>query len=522
MVKKHLYQTLCLAAALAMTACTQDELAENPDTLPPGKYPLEIGSVTLTAEVSEQPWGAKSPQTRVTESGDGNSSVWENLDEFYAKTAGANENGTYRIANAAAGTVTATRTTYWTKTTDDVTAWYPKSGMVSLADQSGKLAYVLQATATNASYNSPVELKFKHKLAKVRVKLNSSYPIPVVESVKILSYTQCTHTAGNNVNGTNEGEIIMHKVDDNTYEANVVPGYKIEKIKVNNDENWTTLSTPVTPVAEAVNEIALNVSIEDFIVKDGTYIVTSATGLQEWGKHVRNGNWNTNCILAADITLPEPEENGSNWIPIGTSTAVEYTGTFDGAGHTISGLDITSSDSRYFGFIGHLTGTVKNLTITNAAIVGTSSAEAYVGGIVAYGRGGTIHGCGFQGTVTAKGATQSYAGGIVGYSDINGERRSNLYACWSNATVAAEDGKYIKYAGVIVGGTNRVNNFACYYTGELKGIGKATNTTDNTKKVDENEVTWATAATEMNEHLTGYKWEVNEGNTDVPLKLVKQ
>ena len=45
-----------LAAALLLSACSQDELAENSTALPEGEYPLQIGSVSLTAEVSEQPW----------------------------------------------------------------------------------------------------------------------------------------------------------------------------------------------------------------------------------------------------------------------------------------------------------------------------------------------------------------------------------------------------------------------------------------------------------------------------------
>ena len=262
MMKKYLYQTLCLAAALAMTACTQDELTD--DTLPEGMYPLEIGSVTLSAEVSEQPWGAKSPQTRVTESADGNSSVWENLDEFYAKTAGANEYGMYRITNAATGTVTATRTTYWTKTTEDVTAWYPQSGMVSLANQSNALAYVLQATTLNASCNGPVTLNFKHQLAKVRVKANdvlSSKPVEI-SSVEICSSTKCTHTRGGNLIGSDEDWITMKLVTydgETCWEANVVPGKTITRFRINGSTESTLQNNGITPVAGAVNTITITV-----------------------------------------------------------------------------------------------------------------------------------------------------------------------------------------------------------------------------------------------------------------------
>ena len=60
-----------LMAALLLSACSQNELAENSTALPEGEYPLQIGSVTLTAEVSEQPW------TRMAESTDGMSSEFQ-------------------------------------------------------------------------------------------------------------------------------------------------------------------------------------------------------------------------------------------------------------------------------------------------------------------------------------------------------------------------------------------------------------------------------------------------------------
>ena len=57
-----------MIALSLLSACSQDELAENSTALPEGEYPLQIGNVSLTAEVSEQPW------TRMAESTDGMSS----------------------------------------------------------------------------------------------------------------------------------------------------------------------------------------------------------------------------------------------------------------------------------------------------------------------------------------------------------------------------------------------------------------------------------------------------------------
>ena len=157
------------AVLLLFTACTQDELAEQGNTLPDGEYPLQIGSVSMSVESSEEPW------TRVSESTDGKSSVWETGDEFYVKFEGSDEVGTYRITDAATGAVEAVTPIYWKSTQPaNIIAWYAKpqlyaNNWMDLRDQENGLAYVLRATADNASYDTQVSLQFKHQLAKVRV-----------------------------------------------------------------------------------------------------------------------------------------------------------------------------------------------------------------------------------------------------------------------------------------------------------------------------------------------------------------
>ena len=156
-------------AAILLAACSQDELAEQGNTLPDGEYPLQIGSVSMSVESSEEPW------TRVSESTDGKSSVWETGDEFYVKFEGSDEVGTYRITDAATGAVEAVTPIYWKSTQPaNIIAWYAKpqlyaNNWMDLRDQENGLAYVLRATADNASYDTQVSLQFKHQLAKVRV-----------------------------------------------------------------------------------------------------------------------------------------------------------------------------------------------------------------------------------------------------------------------------------------------------------------------------------------------------------------
>lgn len=78
------------AVLLLFTACTQDELAEQGTALPDGEYPLQIGSVSITAEVSEEPW------TRVAENEtDGMGSIWQPYDAITVSLNGETATYTY-------------------------------------------------------------------------------------------------------------------------------------------------------------------------------------------------------------------------------------------------------------------------------------------------------------------------------------------------------------------------------------------------------------------------------------------
>lgn len=284
MNRHNLTRTIFGAALLfAFAACTQDELSDgNGTSLPEGKYPLEIGSISLAAEVDEQPWRAGAPQTRVSENPDGNSSAWEwnGTERIGVQLYEDGDVATYTLNSGK--TLTPDKTLYWKDTQQTtVTAWYPaytgESGIVSLADQSSGLAYVLKGSGTG-TYDAPVELSFAHQLAKVRVVLNGNEADKAkVKDVKIWSHTNCTHTNGN-ISGSNEGWITMMKVARGTetvWEANVVPGKTIEKFQVNGTTNGT-LTTSVTPEAGKWHEV--KIKIEEKVTEiqpgaDGNYTV---------------------------------------------------------------------------------------------------------------------------------------------------------------------------------------------------------------------------------------------------------
>lgn len=267
-MNRKYFRMASVAALLALAACSQDELAESAGTLPEGKYPLEIGSVTLASEVDGQPWSANAPQTRVSENTDGNSSrfEWDGTEKIGVQLYADGEAATYTLNQG--NTLTPDKTLYWkNKEETTVTAWYPaQAGTVSLANQSQELAYVLKGSGTG-KYDAPVTLNFSHALSKMRVKLEGDKATDVTK-VSIEGYTSCTNTNGTvSTEGASTGEIVMHKAGDNIYEANVVPDKEITKFKVN-DGKWVNLTAPVTPIAGSYHIITINAESKYFTVTD--------------------------------------------------------------------------------------------------------------------------------------------------------------------------------------------------------------------------------------------------------------
>ena len=74
-----------------------------------------------------------------------------------------------------------------------------------------------------------------------------------------------------------------------------------------------------------------------FIQDDGSYTVYTANGLLAWNEAAQS-DYTLNCTLTADINM-----TGKDWTPIGESRG--YTGTFDGQGHSITGLAITTNST---------------------------------------------------------------------------------------------------------------------------------------------------------------------------------
>ena len=287
---------------------------------------------------------------------------------------------------------------------------------------------------------------------------------------------------------------------------------KVFAYKMQNDTDW-----------QAGKEYTYTVSLaaaEDpgyTVSEDGkTYTVYNANGLLAWNEAVQK-DMTLNCTLTTDITLPAVADGESNWTPMGTDYDPynPYTGTFDGDGHTITGLTINLPNQWCVGLIGCLGGKVQNLTLAGAKITGSH----YVGGVVGVNFGSMI-GCTVSGTVKGNSfnvggvvgfnsgtVTGCYAtGDVSGYSDVGGVAGRNYNGTVTGCYHAAGEVSGNMNVGGVTGYSS-VSMTGCYWSNNLeRGIGNGS--TEGATKVDGQSVTWQTAVDAMNAALqnAGSEW----------------
>ena len=519
MKKRHSIHLLLAAAALllAMAACTKDELADG-DRLPEGQYPLEIARITLGVEGGEaQPWGA--PATRVSETVDGTGSVFDTGDPFTVQIDDGTETATYTVQGD--DTATSDAPLYWTNTTPNrtVSAWYPATdGTLDLGNQSQSLVYLLSGTGTG-DYQTPVTLNFTHQLAKVRVTPKAD-ALGEVTSLQLYTYTQCTYEKGKAGQGSQEGWIEMKKCEYTEngatitcWEANVVPGYEIKKLRAHGTEE-RDLSAAITPEAGKFYNITLNYDPGYTEVSEGNYTVNNEKGLKNLAELVNNGATDINITLTGDINLT------GEWTPIGNYEQ-KYTGTFDGNGKTITGLTFNQQETNNVGLIGRLgeNGIVRDVKLDKVNI----KANNNVGGIVGGNNGGSIICCSVSGDIS--GVLQ--VGGVVGYLGIG---NNVVTACYHEGSVSGSVS-----VGGVAGDSDYGSLTACYHVGNVSGSQKVGGVTGfapgnlakvkacywngydgngiglgrgEATKVDGTTVTWQTAVDAMNAALqnAGSEW----------------
>ena len=219
---------------------------------------------------------------------------------------------------------------------------------------------------------------------------------------------------------------------------------------------------PAALAADTVDVAALPEYAADADISTGAaYKISTEESLRAFAAAVKaddgNGTYahaGVTLYLAGDIALT------GTWTPVGsTATYVGdfFAGTFDGCGHTISGLNVQGSKVNQGLFAAINKATIRNLNVSGTVSCGTKN---YVGGIVGKVQAGTIENCSFSGSVTG-----GYTGGIAGGLNSN---NVTISGCVNAADVTGTT------AGGILGywkTTTAIQN--CYNTGSVTGSAKA-------------------------------------------------
>ena len=435
------------ALALSLAACTQDEAG----FLPEG---AEGTPIVFTA-TGLNPAATAIAATRAP--ADGN---WTGVQSVAVLMDGTVKayNVKPSTADPTSATLTSTDPYYWTNHNDiTVTAWWPYTegettppAVKVKANQSAQKDFegsdLIVADGQKVTYGSPT-LRFTHRTARVTIVLTD-----YTEGLASVRLT------GLSTEGDNPDIIVPYSKGSNTYTALVAPqsvaagttfitctftNGKTFVYKMKNATDWQAGGEYTYTVSLAAAK-DLGYTIES----NGSYTVTSADGLMNIAKLVNGGKTDINITLTADIDL-----TGKDWTPIGTSFSNKYTGTFDGGGHTIKGLTVTTNDQfvGLFGSIGYA-GTVKNVMMEDVQITSNRSS-GFAGGVAGYSDG-TIENCSVSGSVSGT----VYVGGVAG-AQWNG----SITGCSSSATV-----KGTVYVGGVAGDTNAGATLtACYATGNV-------------------------------------------------------
>jgi hypothetical protein len=473
------------ALALLLGACTQDEAG----FLPEGAEGTPIVfTATGLNPAAKAIAGTRAPA-------DGN---WEGVQSVAVLMDGMVK--TYDVtpstADPTSATLTSTDPYYWTNHNDiTVTAWWPytegettPSAVKVKANQSARKDFegsdLIVADGQTVTYGSPT-LRFTHRTARVTVVLT--------DYTEGLASVQLT---GLSTENDNPDKITPYDKGSNTYIALVAPqsvaagrtfitctftNGKTFVYKMKNATDWQAGGEYTYTVSLAAAK-DLGYTIES----DGSYTVTSADGLMNVAELVNGGKTDINITLDKNIDL-----TGKGWTPIGTSFDNSYKGTFDGGGHTITGLTVTTND-QFVGLFGYLNraGMVKNVvmegiqitsnhmfgctggvvgyswgTIENCSVSGSVSGTDCVGGVVGSQKAGSIIGCSSSATVKGK----HYVGGVAG------EKWGTMTACYATGNVTLEiASQKNNFGGGVVGLNGGSRVLACYATGNVTSTGSST------------------------------------------------
>ena len=515
-MRHGLFIPAATALLFALAACTQDELAGD-NRLPEGEYPVVIRATGLSVEAT--PLAA--PSTRAAVDGD-----WQGVTSVALKMGDAVKEYTVTAStDFKSATLSRENDPYYWTSRDPITisAWWPfdnaditQMPAVKVAEDQSKLADFqnsdfISAENRKVEFNNPT-LEFTHRTARVTIELKPGTGFTSVAGAMVILVS----LSADNGNPT---AIKTYNASGNTYEALTAPqtvaaGKPFVRVELGGGTFYFRPQNNV--VLEAGNRYkyivkvnATGLTLEDCTIgswADGggesgaaedldyiydsntkTYTVYNADGLLAWNE-VAQKDRSINCTLNADIDL-----TGKDWTPIGTSSGNSYTGTFDGGGHTITGLTVTTND-QFVGLFGYLNsaGTVKNVvmegiqitsnhmfgctggvvgyswgTIENCSVSGSVSGTMCVGGVVGTQWVGSITGC--SSSATVKGTVD--VGGVAGQTDLG----ATLTACYAtgNVTIEIDPIKDIAGGG-LVGLNGECSLLACYAIGNVTSTGSST------------------------------------------------
>ena len=506
------------ALLFALAACTQDELAGD-NRLPEGEYPVVIRATGLSVEAT--PLAASS--TRAAVDGD-----WQGVTSVALKMGDAVKEYTVTAStDFKSATLSRENDPYYWTSRDPITvsAWWPFNNaditqmpVVKVAEDQSKLADFqnsdfIAAENRKVEFNNPT-LEFNHRTARVAIELKpgTGFTSGAGAMVSLVSLS---------ADNGNPTAIKTYNASGNTYEALTAPqtiaaGKPFVKVELGSGTFYFRPQNNVVLEAGNCYKYTVKVNATDLTLEgctigdwaDGggesgeaedlgyiydsntkTYTVYNANGLMNIAELVNGGKNDINITLDKNIDL-----TGKDWTPIGTDYDNSYKGTFDGGGHTITGLTFTTND-EYAGLFGWLNraGTVKNVvmegvqitsnqiyggsiggvvgygwgTIENCSVSGSVSGTVYVGGVVGAQIGGSITGC--SSSATVKGTVD--VGGVAGQTNSS----ATLTACYATGNVTIEINPAKNIAGGSLVGMNAGSSLlACYATGNVTSTGSST------------------------------------------------
>ena len=476
MKRATIHTSAAIALLLGLAACTRDELADD-NRLPEGEYPVVIRATGLSVEATPQ----AAPSTRATVDGD-----WQGVTSVALKTGDAVKEYTVTAStDFKSATLSRENDPYYWTSRDPITvsAWWPFNNAditqmpaVKVAEDQSKLADFqnsdfISAENRKVEFNNPT-LEFTHRTARVTIELKPGTGFTSVAGATV----SLVSLSADNGNPT---AIKTYNASGNTYEALTAPqtvaaGKPFVKVELGSGTFYFRPQNNVVLEAGSrykytVKVNATGLTLEGCTIGDWadgggesgaaelgyiydsntkTYTVYNADGLLAWNEAAQKDR-SINCTLTADIDL-----TGKDWSPIGTNFYNSYTGTFDGGGHTIMGLTVTTND-QYVGLFGRLgkAGTVKNVVMDGIQIT-CNHRLGYAGGVAGFSWGGTIENCSVSGSVSGT----ICAGGVVGI-----QWEASITGCSSSATV-----KGMVQVGGVAGETNSgATMAACYATGNV-------------------------------------------------------